>query len=68
MTEYIYLYISHPLSEGDYPHSLSVGFIPGTRFGEAGQGESRSATLLGQILLHAVPSAHLPNGRYTSSL
>lgn len=40
MTEYIYLYISHPpVSEGDYPHSLKptlfVGFIPVTRYGEA---------------------------------
>ena len=68
MTEYIYLYIFHPLSEGDYPHSLFVGFIPVTRFGEAGQGKSRSASLLGQILLNTVYLAHLPNDRYTSSL
>ena len=68
MTKYIciYIYISHPpVSEGDYPHllkpTLFVGFIPVTRFGEAAEGKSRSATLLGLSLriMSALPTCQM---------
>lgn len=67
MAEYIYPYISHPpVSKGDYPHWLKptvfVGYIPVTRFGEAGEGKNRSATLLGLNLPDNVFFAHVPNG------
>lgn len=49
MTEYVYLYISHaPAFDEDYlpqlRSTLFVGFIPVTRFGEAG-GKSLSAVI-----------------------
>lgn len=70
MTEYIYIYISHPpVSEGNYPHSLNPtlfwGVYPCHQFGE---GKSHSATLLrGLNWPDNVFFAHIPSDIWTGS-